>query len=72
MDPFGSPNKLPSARAWAEGVGLLIWMIGLWLVAARYAFKAIRPVGPNAAAIRRPTTASAAACLRGLCSVRDR
>jgi ABC-type nickel/cobalt efflux system permease component RcnA len=52
MDPFGATSKLPSARAWAEGLGLLIWMIGLWLIAARYAFKAFRPVKPNPAAIR--------------------
>lgn len=61
MDPFGATSKLPSDRAWAEGVGLLVWMIGLWLVAARYAFKAIRPIHPNGAAITRPTTASTAA-----------
>jgi hypothetical protein len=52
LDPFGATSKLPSARAWAEGLGLLIWMIGLWLIAARYAFKAFRPVKPNPAAIR--------------------
>ena len=64
MDPFGATSKLPSSRAWAEGLGLLIWMIGLWLVAARYAFKAIRPIKPNAAAIRpvsMATTTAAAA-----------
>ena len=61
MDPFGATSKLPSDRAWAEGLGLLIWMIGLWLVAARYAFKAIRPIKPNAAAITPVTTAAAAA-----------
>ena len=61
MDPFGATSKLPSDRAWAEGLGLLVWMIGLWLVAARYAFKAIRPIKPNAAAIAPLTTAAAAA-----------
>jgi hypothetical protein len=60
MDPFGATSELPSDRAWAEGLGLLIWMIGLWLVAARYAFKAIRPIKPNAAAIA-PLTGAAAA-----------
>ena len=60
MDPFGATSKLPSDRAWAEGLGLLIWMIGLWLVAARYAFKAIRPIKPNAAAIQ-PVSVTAAA-----------
>ena len=60
MDPFGATSKLPSDRAWAEGLGLLIWMIGLWLVAARYAFKAIRPIKPNPAAISyRPMAAAA-------------
>ena len=61
MDPFGATSKLPSDRAWAEGLGLLIWMIGLWLVAARYAFKAIRPIKPNAAAIMPVSMATAAA-----------
>ena len=60
MDPFGATSTLPSARAWAEGLGLLVWMIGLWLVAARYAFKAIRPIKPNPAAITyRPMAAAA-------------
>jgi hypothetical protein len=36
-------------------------MIGLWLVAARYAFKAFRPTKPNPAAITyRPSAAAAA------------
>ena len=61
MDPFGATSKLPSSRAWAEGLGLLIWMIGLWLVAARYAFKAFRPIKRNAAAITYGTTAIAVA-----------
>ena len=45
LDPFGATSQLPSDRAWAEGFGLLLWMIGLWLVAARYAFKGIVPTG---------------------------
>ena len=62
MDPFGATSTLPSSRAWAEGLGLLIWMIGLWLVAARYAFKAFRPIKPNPAAITyRPSVTAAAA-----------
>jgi hypothetical protein len=37
-------------------------MIGLWLVAARYAFKAYRPIKPNPAAITyRPSVEAAAA-----------
>jgi hypothetical protein len=44
LDPFGATSSLPSDRAGAEGVGLLIWMIGLWLVAARYALKGVPPL----------------------------
>ena len=50
LDPFGATSKAPSARAWAEGFGLLLWMISLWAVAARYAFKGIVPVGSVTAA----------------------
>jgi hypothetical protein len=62
-DPFGATSALPSDRAWAQGVGLLVWMIGLWLVAARYAWKAVRPLdvdGQSTAGASR-TGASAAA-----------
>jgi hypothetical protein len=41
LDPFGATSTLPAAQASAEGVGLLLWMSGLWLVAARYAWKGI-------------------------------
>jgi branched-subunit amino acid ABC-type transport system permease component len=44
-DPVGATSALPSEQAWAQGVGLLVWMIGLWLVAARYALKGVPPVG---------------------------
>jgi hypothetical protein len=47
MDPFGATSALPSDRAWAEGVGLLVWMIGMWLVAARYALKGVPPVATD-------------------------
>ncbi len=59
-DPIGATSALPSDRAWAEGVGLLIWMIGLWVVAARYAFKGVPPVAttPAPAAPRRVATAA--------------
>jgi hypothetical protein len=43
-DPFGATSSLPSDRAWAQGVGLLVWMIGLWVVTARFAWKAVRPL----------------------------
>jgi hypothetical protein len=60
-DPFGATSALPSDRAWAEGVGLLIWMIGLWLVAARYALKGVPPVGaPRHVSARTTATGHAA------------
>ena len=43
LDPFGPTSALPSDVARAQGVGLLLWMTGLWLVAARYAARAARP-----------------------------
>jgi hypothetical protein len=43
LDPFGATSSLPSERASAEGVGLLVWMTGLWVVAWRFAYKAMRP-----------------------------
>ncbi len=39
LDPFAS-STLPVDRARADGLGLLVWVIGLWLVAARYALRA--------------------------------
>ena len=35
-DPFGPTSALPAERARSEGIGLLIWMIGAWSVAARF------------------------------------
>ena len=61
IDPFGATSALPSDRAWAEGVGLLIWMTGLWIVAARYALKGVPPVTKDrvAGAGRRATATAA-------------
>ena len=42
LDPFGATSSLPAAEARAQGLGLLVWMIGLWLVAARFALRAGR------------------------------
>jgi hypothetical protein len=62
-DPFGATSSLSSDRAWAQGLGLLIWMIGLWVVAARFAWKAVRPLGvdsePGAGVPRTGTTVAA-------------
>jgi hypothetical protein len=46
LDPFNATSRAASVGASANGLGLLLWMIGLWLVAARYAFKGIVPLGP--------------------------
>lgn len=43
LDPFGPTSTLPDDQARAQGIGLLIWMIGLWVVAARSALRAFRP-----------------------------
>jgi hypothetical protein len=37
LDPVGATSALPEGQARAEGLGLAIWMIGLWLVAFRFA-----------------------------------
>jgi len=61
-DPFGATSSLPSDRAWAEGVGLLVWMIGVWLVAARYALRGVPPVASaRGVTVPRTTTPAAAA-----------
>jgi hypothetical protein len=63
-DPFGATSQLPSERAWAEGAGLLVWMIGVWLVAARYALKGVPPVGAG----RGVTAPASAAAFRATAS----
>jgi uncharacterized membrane protein YagU involved in acid resistance len=45
LDPFGASSSLPANEARAEGLGLMVWMIGLWLVAARFAVRGIVPAG---------------------------
>lgn len=42
LDPFGATSSLPDGQARAEGVGLLLWMVGLWSVGARFAFRGFR------------------------------
>ena len=44
LDPFAATSALPADRARADGLGLLVWMIGMWLVAARFAWRAFRPL----------------------------
>ncbi len=43
LDPFGTTSTLPAEQARADGLGLLVWMMGLWAVAARFALRAFRP-----------------------------
>jgi hypothetical protein len=40
LDPFGATSSLPGDQAQAQGIGLLLWMIGLWTVGARFAIRA--------------------------------
>jgi hypothetical protein len=42
LDPFGATSSLPDNQARAEGIGLLLWMIGLWTVGARFAIRGFR------------------------------
>lgn len=42
LDPFGATSSLPADKARAHGLGLLLWMTGLWVVAARFALRAGR------------------------------
>ena len=44
LDPFAATSTLPADEARADGLGLLVWMIGLWLIAARMAWRAFRPL----------------------------
>jgi hypothetical protein len=44
LDPFSATSALPADRARADGLGLLVWMIGMWLVGARFAWRAFRPL----------------------------
>ena len=41
LDPFKLTSSLPAAKASAEGIGLLLWMGGMWIVAYRFAWKGI-------------------------------
>ena len=44
LDPFSGSTGQPSGVARTQGIGLLVWMIGLWLVSIRYAFRGFPPV----------------------------
>jgi hypothetical protein len=54
LDPFKLTSTLPAAKASAEGVGLLLWMAGTWLVAYRFAVKGVG--GKRTFALRTTTT----------------
>jgi len=41
LDPFKLTSSLPAATASAQGIGLLLWMAGLWIVAYRFAWKGV-------------------------------
>jgi uncharacterized membrane protein YagU involved in acid resistance len=58
LDPFGAMSSLPADRARAEGVGLLVWMIGLWLVAARFAIRGVPRPASTGIVIRRSQSAT--------------
>jgi hypothetical protein len=71
LDVFGATSTLPADQAIADGVGFLVWMIGSWLVAARFAFVAFAPTPSAAPAVETvpaslPVPRSAAVSLRPL------
>ena len=41
-DPFAPTSTLPADRARADGIGYLVWMLGMWAVVARFALRAKR------------------------------
>jgi hypothetical protein len=45
LDPFGATSATPAAAARSQGIGLLVWMTGMWLVAARSALRGF-PTAP--------------------------
>ena len=59
LDPFALTSRLPAAEASAEGSGLLLWMSGLWLIAARFAWKGVDGIR-SATQVGRAATAVAA------------
>jgi hypothetical protein len=60
IDPFGTTSALPAAQASAAGFGLAIWMIGLDLVAARFAAKGFPKAAAGGSPRRSGRLASAA------------
>lgn len=58
LDPFKITSSLPAAKASAEGIGLLLWMAGMWIVAYRFAWKGVE--GKRAFARRSAPTSAVA------------
>lgn len=54
-DPFALTSALPADQARADGLGLLVWLIGSWIVAARFVATGMAPpVGRSVPAIDEP------------------
>ena len=64
LDPFKLTSSLPGEQASAEGLGLLLWMSGLWLIAARFAWKGVD--AKRVFALRATTTSTSTATSPGL------
>jgi hypothetical protein len=60
LDPIGATSSLPAGVAKAQGLGLMIWMIGLWAVAARFAWRGTRQTVQTGWRARAGATAAAA------------
>jgi hypothetical protein len=50
LDLFAATSALPADQAAREGFGLATWMIGAWLVAARFSITAFAALAPSVTA----------------------
>jgi hypothetical protein len=64
VDPFARPGAVASAEGRAEILGLLTWLAGSWLVAARFTMRGMAP-----ASAARSETAPAMAAVHAITSV---
>jgi hypothetical protein len=64
VDPFARPGAVDSSQSRAEVLGLLAWLAGSWLVAARFTMRGMAPATPA-----RGETASAPAAVHAITPV---
>lgn len=52
LDPFAATSSLPAPRAQADGLGLMVWLIGLWLAATRLSLRSFESAGSPVPGLR--------------------